>query len=255
MADRYFVETPIAQDRVLLGGSEAHHLIHVMRAKQGSRVVLFDGSVAEFSARVERIARSEVELAVLSRAEVDRELPLELILGVALPKGDRQKWLVEKAVELGVARIVPLKTSRSVAQPVRQALDRLRRSVIEASKQCGRTRLMEIARPRAWADFVTETAEAPSRLLAHPGLKRGHSTFPFSFAPLRTPKTSEKVECPHFLPSPVLLAVGPEGGFTGEEVSLAIAAGWKPIDLGKRILRVETAAILLVAMVTHPYAV
>lgn len=234
MADRYFLETPIAEDRVLLGGPEAHHLIHVMRARHGSRVVLFDGSGAEFPARVERLGRTDVELAVLGRDEVDRELPLELTLGVALPKGERQKWLVEKAVELGVGRIVPLRTARSVARPVRQAPARLRRTVIEASKQCGRNRLMEIAEPVTWADFVAETRGTPSRLLAHPQ-GRGTQPLPLSAASLS---------------GPVLLAVGPEGGLTGEELSLALAAGWQPIDLGPRTLRVETAAILLVAMVT-----
>ncbi|MHC4176077.1 MAG: RNA methyltransferase PUA domain-containing protein, partial [Planctomycetota bacterium] len=87
MADRYFSEIPISEGRVLLVGPEAHHLIHVMRAKPGTRVVLFDGSGAEFAARVERVDRAQVQLAVLSRHEPDRELPLELTLGVALPKG------------------------------------------------------------------------------------------------------------------------------------------------------------------------
>ena len=238
MADRYFAETPISEDRALLCGPEAHHLIHVMRARPGTRVVVFDGSGAEFAAEVQRVERTEVELAVLSREEVDRELPLELTLGVALPKGDRQKWLVEKAVELGVGRIVPLKTIRSVAQPVQQALSRLRRTVIEASKQCGRNRLLEIAEPQVWADFVAATARAPCRLLAHPHGPRMDSG-PIAAADL---------------PGPAFLAVGPEGGFTDEEVSLATAAGWRPIDLGPRTLSVETAAILLVGMVSQPDA-
>ena len=125
MSDRYFVETPISADRALLVGAEAHHLIHVMRAEPGSRVVLFDGTGAEFSARVERMARSEVALAVLSRERVDREPPIDVTLGVALPKGERQRWLIEKATELGVRRIVPIRTARSVAQPTAPALGRL----------------------------------------------------------------------------------------------------------------------------------
>ena len=200
-----------------------------MRAKPGTQVVLFDGSGAEFVARVERIGRSEVRLAVLSRREVDRELPLELTLGVALPKGDRQRWLVEKAVELGVGRIVPLLTARSVAQPARGTLKRLRRTVIEASKQCGRNRLMEIAEPRAWADYIADAGQSARRLLAQPD---GHR------AETAPPPAADSAGA-------VFLAVGPEGGFTDDEVSLGIAAGWQTIDLGPRILRVETAAILL----------
>jgi 16S rRNA (uracil1498-N3)-methyltransferase len=234
MADRYFVENPIASDQATLGGAEAHHLINVMRAKRGTRVILFDGSGAEFPARVETVGRNHVELAVLGREEVDRELPFALTLGAALPKGERQKWLVEKAVELGVSRIVPLKTEHAVAQPVQQALNRLRRTVIEASKQCGRNRLMEIAEPLEWSDYIDETRHEPYRLLAHPGASsQGMEAFRHEEFPQR-----------------MFLAVGPEGGFTNEEVALALKAGWHSVDLGKRVLRIETAALLLAAMAT-----
>ncbi len=108
MSDRYFIDQPISADRLTLSGAEAHHLIHVMRAAPGTRVTLFDGGGDECTAVVERIGRSEVELSILAREQIDRELPFGLTLGVALPKGDRQKWLVEKAVELGVTGIVPL---------------------------------------------------------------------------------------------------------------------------------------------------
>ena len=239
MSDRYYSEAPISGDTALLLGPEAHHLIHVMRAKPGSSVIVFDGSGAEFAARVERVDRGEVELAVLSRDEIDRELPLELTLAVALPKGDRQKWLVQKAVELGVGRIVPLRTERSVAQPVGQAVARLRRVVIEASKQCGRNRLMEIAGPQSWTDLVAATPAVPCRIIAHPD-RRAETA---ESSPRANPLTAAR------LPGRVLLAVGPEGGFTAEEVALATAAGWQTIDLGPRTLRIETAAVLLASMV------
>ncbi len=125
-ADRYFVESPIGGDVAVLAGPEAHHLIHVMRAKAGLRVVLFDGSGAEFTAVVEEVKHAEVRLSIVARQDANRELPVHVTLGVALPKGERQKWLVEKAVELGVGRLVPLRMRRSVAQPVEQALARLR---------------------------------------------------------------------------------------------------------------------------------
>ncbi len=243
MADRYFVETPIEESdaaqgavvgrRAELGGSEAHHLIHVMRAQPGGRVVLFDGSGAEFPATIERVGRSKVELTVTGREPIDRELPRDLVLGVALPKGDRQRWLVQKAVELGVRRLVPLRTERSVAQPAAGAMKRLRRAVIEASKQCGRNRLMEIAEPQTWRDYLTGRASPSYRLLAHP--QRRDQT-----GGIRLPAITGD--------DPAYLSVGPEGGFTDEEVSAALAAGWQAVDLGPRILRIETAAVLLVAL-------
>jgi 16S rRNA (uracil1498-N3)-methyltransferase len=238
MADRYFVETPITSDQATLEGAEAHHLIHVMRVKCGSRVVLFDGSGAEFEAAVEKVGRSSLELSILAREEIDRELPFEITLGVALPKGDRQKWLVEKAVELGVAKLTPLQTERAVAQPVEKALDRLQRSVIEASKQCGRNRLMEIQTPREFADFIENSAAQSCRLLAHPQESQLRTNLPLQ----------------NELPKSVMLAVGPEGGFSSAEVAQAAKAGWQTIDLGRRILRIETAAIVLTTMVSQWYA-
>jgi 16S rRNA (uracil1498-N3)-methyltransferase len=212
-----------------------------MRCKPGDRVVLFDGTGAEFSAQVEEVGRADVRLAILARHPLDRELPVPLTLGVALPKGERQKWLVEKAVELGVGRLVPLRTSRSVAQPVEQALARLCRTVIEASKQCGRNRLMEITEPQDWADFVEASREAPLRILAHPDARSRPSK----------PRVAEDLWGEADPPSAVHLAVGPEGGFTSEEIALATAAGWRAVSLGPRILRIETAALLLVALATH----
>jgi 16S rRNA (uracil1498-N3)-methyltransferase len=249
MSDRFFSSRPILTDRAALDGPEAHHLLHVMRVAVGKSVTLFDDSGAEFIAIVESLGRSHVELRVTERLEINRELPFALIAGIALPKGDRQKWLVEKLTELGVTALVPLVTERGVAQPTASALDRLRRSVIEAAKQCGRNRLMQVHEPQSWHDWISMQTipgvgslglSRPSprngvlqpletrRLLSHPGGRPLHPS----------------VDCN---PLPTQLAIGPEGGFTDGEVATAIAAGWQTVDLGPRLLRVETAAVALAA--------
>ncbi len=229
MADRYFVDAPITGEEARLVGHEAHHLAHVMRAKAGQPATLFDGSGAEFSATITKLGRAEIELHVDARHEVDRELPFAITLGVALPKGDRQKWLVEKATELGVARLVPLVTERSNDRESPAALDKLRRAVIEASKQCGRNRLLEIAAPMPAAEFFSTIDAIQLRLIAHPcGVSLA----------LSVPQ-----------PQAIAVAVGPEGGFTKSEIETACAAGWQPIDLGTRILRIETAALALIARI------
>jgi 16S rRNA (uracil1498-N3)-methyltransferase len=230
MPRRFFCEQPITGPTATLQGPEAHHLAHVLRAKPGDEVTLFDGTGAEFSARIERVGRSNVQLAIAERRADDRELDFTFTLGVALPKGDRQRWLVEKATELGVARLAPLTTSRGVAQPTGGAIDRLERAVIEASKQCGRNRLMEILPPVAWHDWLANAPPATCRLVANPhGLALGQWS------------ASGAVD--------VFVAIGPEGGFDDEEIAAARAAGWTFVDLGPRVLRVETAAALVTALV------
>jgi 16S rRNA (uracil1498-N3)-methyltransferase len=228
MSERFFSSRRITGDHAVLDGPEAHHLLHVMRARVGDKVTLFDDSGVEFAAAVATVGRSDATLQILERCEVDRELPFPLTVGVALPKGDRQKWLVEKLTELGVTELVPLTTERGVAQPIESALDRLRRSVIEAAKQCGRNRLMQIAEPLAWNEWI-DSASA-RRLLAHPGGAR------LSQVDINTAVTTQ-------------IAVGPEGGLADAEVATAIDAGWQTVDLGSRILRVETAAIALAAAI------
>jgi len=235
MSQRFFAQVSSDSDKALLAGSEAHHLLHVMRARPGDQVLLFDGSGQEWVAQVDMLGRSEVELRLLHCRTIDRELPLRCVLGVALPKGDRQAWLVEKALELGVTQLVPLDTERSVAQPRDKALERLRRSVIEASKQCGRNRLMEIAAARAWSDFVAPPPAGSVGCLADPGASQpvGELLGKLMASP----------------PRELLVAVGPEGGLTPAETALAAAAGWQPVSLGPRILRIETAALALAALV------
>jgi 16S rRNA (uracil1498-N3)-methyltransferase len=233
MSERFYVSTPITGPRAKLEGTEVHHLVHVMRAKVGDRVSVFDGSGAEFEAEVESIGKSAAELAVLSRSDISRESMSPLTLAVALPKGERQQWMIEKLVELGTAGIVPLSTKRGVAQPTDSALARLRRAVVEASKQCGRNRLLEIQPARDWIGFATSCDTGATRLIADIRGACAREIWPKRFATASSSK--------------VIAAVGPEGGFTEEEIATAVQAGWKTVTLGPRTLRVDTAAIALAA--------
>lgn len=232
MSRRFYCAHPIDRDQVQLEGSEAHHLIHVMRAKVGDEVVLFDGSGAEFTAQIQSLSRSLVELSITARQQANRELPARLVLAVALPRGDRQDWLVQKLVELGVTALIPWQTSRSVSRSSSKTTERLRRHVIEASKQCGRNSLMEIGEP---IDFATllEQASHDLRLLAHPS---GDTQ---SLAPCAELSATRSV----------LVGIGPEGGFCDGEVHLAIERGWCTLGLGARILRTETAAIAVASWI------
>jgi len=230
MSERFYSDQPITNSTVVLTGSEAHHLLHVMRAQPGLEVTLFDGRGGEYRAHVSRCRRAEVELSVAEHQTIERELPIAIMLGVVLPKGDRQRWLIEKAVELGVCQLVPLTTQRS-NRSYRESPAKLTRYVVEASKQCGRNRLMEITNSLDWQTFVAQSSQS-QRFVAHPGGK-----------PL------QKIE--NHPTTSVQIAVGPEGGFTDDEIDLARSCNWQVVELGERILRIETAALTLVAGISQ----
>jgi 16S rRNA (uracil1498-N3)-methyltransferase len=229
MADRYFSEEPLNGEAATLSGSEAHHLLHVMRAKAGTEIIVFDGRGGEWWAEITKLGRTDVELALRKHRAVERELPVDFTLAIALPKGDRQRWLVEKAVELGVKKLIPLTTARSTSSAAEPPA-KLTRYVVEASKQSGRNQLLEIVKPQTWAEVVENFADH-TRLIAHPG-----------------GSTVESMT--RDMNAPTLLAIGPEGGFTEDEVELARQNGWQLVGLGERILRLETAALALVARLT-----
>lgn len=224
MGERFFLDGPPRSAAATLVGDEARHLVRVLRAKPGDEVVVFAGTGCEWPARVAGITRDTVDLE-LGPARADPPVAAPLTLAVALPKGDRQKWLVEKLTELGIARLVPLATARGVAEATDAARDRLRRAVIEACKQCGRNTLLEITAPVTPRQLVAGVAP-PTRLVLA--------------APAGPPLITATAD-------PVVGLVGPEGGFTPEELAVFAAAGAVPARLAPHVLRVETAAVALAA--------
>jgi 16S rRNA (uracil1498-N3)-methyltransferase len=225
MADRYYVNSPLVPGPVYLTGPEAYHLAAVCRARPGDAVCLFNGDGAEYPAIVQSAGKREVTLEVIRRETPARERGGRLVIAAPLPKSDRADFLIEKLTELGVAEFVPLSTARSVVHPRATKLDRLQRAVIEASKQCGRNVLMRVHSLASWTDFAARSDLTSQRFVAHPGA----------------------VPVSH-VQGDAVFAVGPEGGFTDEEIALAMELNWKSVDLGPRILRVETAAIALAAL-------
>jgi 16S rRNA (uracil1498-N3)-methyltransferase len=226
MAERFHVNCDLGPGPVDLSGPEAHHVAVVLRLRPGSQVVLFNGDGREYPAEIETVSKKIVQLRVLAVEAPQRERPARLEVAAALPKGDRAHWLLEKLTELGVTHFVPLRTAYSVVNPREERMDKLQRYIIEASKQCGRNVLMTFEPLVDWQSYALRADLPACRLIAHPG---GAALQPVS-------------------PSdPVAVAVGPEGGFRGDEVEQACAAGWRIAGLGPRILRVETAAVALAA--------
>ena len=226
MADRFYTPELLGPGEFNLTGAEAHHLVAVRRFSPGDSITLFNGDGNDYPAVVLGTSKKYVSLNILRVEAVDRELPFSLVVASALPKGDRGDFLIEKLTELGVTRFVPLITTRSVVQPKESAVEKFQRAVIEASKQCGRNRLMTVDPPQSWDAFLKLSNLPATRLVLH----TADTTTAFA----------ERGEC--------AIAVGPEGGFTTEEVSAALASGWRAVSLGSRVLRVETAALAAAAL-------
>lgn len=226
--------------RFFLDPAEAKHATAVLRLRVEDSLSLFDGQGRAALARVIEAKRDVVGVEVTQWLESQPVSAAELTLAIALPKGDRQKTLVDAATELGVSRLIPVLCQRGVAQPTDNALERLRRQVIEACKQCGRNRLMEISEPIALSSLSHRATDSSAlRMVAHPydiAGERRHLT-----RCLQGPAQS------------CCLAVGPEGGFTDEEVAELAAAGWSVVDLGPLVLRIEIAAITAIAQVVGWY--
>jgi 16S rRNA (uracil1498-N3)-methyltransferase len=226
MAERFYVNRELTPGPFVLDGAEAHHLAAVCRLTTGDRICLFNGDGREYPAEVTEVRRRDVKLLVGAGEGPVRELGFHVEVAAPLPKGDRAQFLVEKLTELGVTKLVPLQTRRSVVHPREAKVEKLERYVIEASKQCSRNKLMQIGPLMPWSDYCRQLDLPALRVLAHPGT-----------APTPWPAGVD-----------VALAVGPEGGFTDDELEHGRAAGWQPVDLGPRILRVETAAIVLATL-------
>ncbi|MCL2306148.1 MAG: 16S rRNA (uracil(1498)-N(3))-methyltransferase [Planctomycetaceae bacterium] len=246
MTQRYFLSQPPDKDHLaVLDGDEARHLTKVMRKKIGEEVFLFDGSGTEYRAAVSAIARSQVTLLIRESRQSHLERTIPLTLATALPKGERQKWLVEKLTELGCTRLIPLHTELSVAKAEPQVVQRLGRYVIEASKQCGRLRLMEIGPQTDFESILNRLGgdEAAANLLIHP-ISDEHvgqlDIHDWIVSRQKSPAT----------PGSLNVLIGPEGGFSPGEVQMALEKRWIPLDLGPRVLRTETAAIAVCAVLS-----
>jgi 16S rRNA (uracil1498-N3)-methyltransferase len=227
MADRFFTPDALAIGDFVLTGTEAHHLSAVRRFGPGDRVSLFNGNGSEYLAEVVSVGKKTVHLLIASSSTPQRELNFPLVVASALPKADRADFLIEKLTELGVSRFIPLIAERSVVRPKKTVVEKYQRTVIEASKQCGRNTLMSVEPPCDW-DSLCKRSDLPEvRYLLH--------------------TDSEMTPYKRQVPG-VIVAIGPEGGFTQGEIDKALAEGWQTLYLGPRVLRVETAALAAAAL-------
>lgn len=229
MAPRFYVDAPLrAGGSSMLAENSAHHAIHVLRLRVGDEVTLFNGRGGEFAGRIAAADRLRISVDVLQHRAVEREAPLRITLVQAVSAGEKMDSTLRKAVELGVAAIQPVLSTRSVARPKGERVEGRRehwqKVAIAACEQCGRNRIPEVRPLVAVSDY---RAGEGAKLLLSP----------------RSELSLSKAE----KGDQYIVAAGPEAGFAAEEEAGLAAQGFVPVKIGARVLRTETAALAAVA--------
>lgn len=232
-----FILSPEAlqQEPVCLTGTDARHA-RVLRLQSGDEVRLCDGQGREWSARIAGVTPQALVLGALAPLAVQSEPALQVTLYQGLARGDKLELIVQKGTELGMARLVPMVTAHSQLRLEAASPKRLRWQEIarQAARQCGRTRVPEVAAPLSFAQALTEGLSAEVAIMPFERAGAEHSW---------KRQLASKAQV-----STVSLFIGPEGGFSDQEMDLALAAGVKGVSLGPRILRSETAGLITVAL-------
>lgn len=231
---RFYCPPPLHAGAILeLPPSAAHHASRVLRLRVHDEIMIFDGSGIEFHCKICKIEGKRVKLDHIQTCTVNRESPLHIILAQALCSSEKMDWIIQKATELGAAEILPLQARRSMArlsgERAEKRTQHWRGITIAACEQCGRNRLPQIHSPQEFDTWLTTPCDTPgSQFILSPGSE---------ITLHEQPKPKGKIT----------LLVGPEGGFSAEEMQLAHQAGFLPIRLGARVLRTETACMAGIA--------
>ena len=242
---RFYLPPGQCQQPILsLGGREAHHAVHVLRLRRGARVTVLDGAGRELLGEVQDYDRDKVRLTVVeSRVHPPVACPVTLIQ--ALPKGKLIEAIIQKAAELGVARIVPLITDRVVAhlrpEDAARRSEKLQWIAVEAIKQCGAAWLPKVEEPMTVAAFLTREEQFELPLVA--SLQSDSRPARAYFVAFETQHSRN--------PQSACVWIGPEGDFTPAEMEAIKAQGALPITLGRLVLRVETAAIYCLSILHY----
>lgn len=224
---RIFHSAPLdANTRILLDADASRHVGRVLRLGKGDALTLFDGSGGEYPATIVETEKREIWVECASRHDVENESPLLTTLAQGVSKGERMDYTIQKAVELGINRIVPLDTSRSVVnlkgERLQKRMDHWRGVIISACEQCGRNRIPELLPMQSLQQWLQQPLQGHGLLLDHRA-------------------TETLVTLPSI--TAVTLLIGPEGGLNEGERLNAQAAGYRGVRLGPRVLRTETAAL------------
>ncbi len=236
---RFFIDGPPVGTQIVLRGEDAYHIYKVLRMKPGEALTLCDGKGMDYACTLKRADKDTAvcQMEAISPSLGEPDVLVTLYMG--LPKGDKMDFIVQKAVELGAAKIVPFLAERSVSRPDAETLQkkcaRWRKIAHEAAMQCGRGRIPEVGEPLSQAQAAREAAQCQAPLFLYEE-EREHG--------IRQALAGAK-------PVTAALMIGPEGGFAPEEAAFAKEVGMQSVSLGPRILRCETAPLAALSVVMY----
>lgn len=230
---RIYTDSPLSEGApAALDDSAAQHVGRVLRMQNGQELVLFNGDGNDYPASITNAGKKRVEVQVGAPVANTTESPLDIVLGQALSKGDRMDYAVQKAVEMGVTRIVPLTTERCDVKLKGDREDKRLRHwqsvATSAAEQCGRARVPEILPVMTLSNWLDHTRDCDLRLVLHHRTEQSLDTLT--------------------KPTRIALMIGPEGGLNPDEITAAENAGFLPVALGPRVLRTETAPVAAMAL-------
>jgi 16S rRNA (uracil1498-N3)-methyltransferase len=233
----------VSGQRLELPAETGAHVAKVLRARSGDGLVVFNGDGREVSGEIESVRGSRVVVALGETRSVDRESPLVVSLVQCVPRGDRMDFIVQKATELGVARIIPVLSQRSVVRlDARQGeakVEHWRAVAVAACEQCGRNRVPVVESPRALLEHLGDSPQSGLRFVLDPDAE--------------DPGSAQGLASVAEIAIGPEVAIGPEGGFAAEELEAFRIAGFRSMRLGPRVLRTETAAIAAVTWLQTRY--
>ena len=239
----HFFVTPdqVQENQIYIVGSDVNHMKNVLRMKVGEKFQVSDGNDKKYVCRIEQMNEEEVQAGILEEMQADTELPSKIYLFQGLPKNDKMELIVQKAVELGVWEVIPVSTKRAVVKlDVKKALKKVERwnAISESgAKQSGRTIIPKVTSVRTYREALSYAEQLDVVMIPYELAEGMEETKQFIDA--IQPGQS------------VGVFIGPEGGFEREEVEFAIQKGARPITLGKRILRTETAGLAVLAVLMY----
>ncbi|KAB2832509.1 MAG: 16S rRNA (uracil(1498)-N(3))-methyltransferase [Candidatus Brocadia sp.] len=240
--DRFYLPYTPETPEIWLDGREAHHILHVKRAKLGSAITLFDGKGSEYRARVTEILHDKLKVFIEQSRAVDRESCVDITIAFSVPKGKLAAFLIQKCAELGIKTLVPIFCKRSVVD-IRntsgEKIERWNKIAIEASKQCKRNFVTHIENLIPFSAFVKNVC---------------HYDLPLIACAEPNARTLKRLAIEHPSAKTIVCIIGPEGGFDRSEIEMAEKAGCKAVSIGNSILRVETAAIAISSMLLYAYS-